>query len=126
MASYVDGFLIPVPKKNLAEYRRISSKAGRIWMEFGALQYIESVGDDLKVKGMRSFQEAADARAGEVVLFSWAMFRSKAQRDAANKKIMADPRMAVMMTGAVPFDVKRMAFGGFRVIVEGKPAKPKK
>jgi uncharacterized protein YbaA (DUF1428 family) len=70
MASYVDGFLIPVPKKNLAEYRRISSKAGRIWMEFGALQYIESVGDDLKVKGMRSFQEAADARAGEVVLFS--------------------------------------------------------
>jgi len=119
MARYVDGFVIPVPKKNLAAYRRMAAKAGKIWKEHGAIEYLECAGDDLRVKGMASFLTLVRAKPGETVVFSWVVYKSKAQRDRANKKIMADPRLAAMMEGKeMPFNVKRMAYGGFRAIVD--------
>ena len=117
--SYVDGFLIPVPKKNVAAYRRMSAKAGKVWRELGALEYRECVGDDLAVKVGISFPKTAKAKAGETVVFSWIVYKSKAHRDRVNAKIMKDPRIASMMDGQpMPFDVKRMAYGGFKVIVD--------
>ena len=117
--SYVDGFLIPVPEKNLAAYRRMSVKAGKVWRELGALEYRECVGDDLGVKMGASFPKTAKAKAGETVVFSWIVYKSKAHRDRVNAKVMKDPRIAKMMEGkAMPFDVKRMAYGGFKVIVD--------
>jgi uncharacterized protein YbaA (DUF1428 family) len=115
----VDGFLIPVPRKSLAAYRRMSVQAGKVWKELGALEYRECVGDDLKVKTGTSFTKSAGIRAGETVVFSWIVYRSKAHRDRVNAKVMKDPRIAKMMEGkAMPFDVKRMAYGGFKVIVD--------
>jgi uncharacterized protein YbaA (DUF1428 family) len=119
MPRYVDGFVLPMSRKNLAAYRRISQRAGRIWREHGALEYRECAGDDLKVKGMLSFTRLAKARAGETVVFSWIVYKSRADRDRVNKKVMADPRLAKMMDPkAMPFDVKRMAMGGFKVFVD--------
>ncbi|HET7291686.1 MAG TPA: DUF1428 domain-containing protein [Vicinamibacteria bacterium] len=119
MALYVDGFVLPVPRRNLRAYRRIARKAGRIWREHGALEYRECVGDDFRVKGALAFPRLARARRGETVLFSWIVYRSRAHRDSVNRKIMKDPRLQQMMQGeAMPFDVKRMAYGGFRVLVE--------
>lgn len=119
--AYVDGFLVPLPKRSVAAYRRMSLRASRIWMEYGALDYRECVGDDLKVKGMASFPHTVRARAGETVVFSWITYRSRAQRDRVNKLIMKDPRLAAMMEGkAMPFDVRRMRYGGFRVIVSAE------
>lgn len=115
---YVDGFVLPVPKKNLAAYRRMSAKAGRIWRELGALEYRECVGDDLKVKMGLPFTKLTRLKPGETVFFSWIVYKSRSHRDAVNAKVMKDPRMAKMMHGKpMPFDVKRMAYGGFRVIV---------
>ena len=116
---YVDGFVIPVPKKNLAAYKRITTKAGKEWLEHGALEYRECAGDDLKHKGtMRSFPKTLTAKPNETVVFSWITYKSKAHRDAVNKKVMADPRIAKMMDpNDMPFDVKRMAYGGFKTIV---------
>jgi uncharacterized protein YbaA (DUF1428 family) len=116
---YVDGFVLPVPRRNLAAYRRMSRGAGKVWREHGALQYLECAGDDLRVKpGMGvTFGKLVKPKAGEVVLFSFILYRSRAHRDAVNKKVMADPRIAKMMTPAMPFDVKRMAYGGFKAIV---------
>ena len=119
MARYVDGFVIPIPKKNLAAYRRMAAKAGKIWKEHGALEYLECAGDDLRTKGMASFLTLARTKPSETVVFSWVVYKSKAHRDRVNKKIMADPRLAAMMEGKeMPFNVKRMAYGGFRVIVD--------
>jgi uncharacterized protein YbaA (DUF1428 family) len=119
MARYVDGFVLPVPKKNVQAYRRIAQKAGRVWREHGALEYRECVGDDLAVKGVARFPRVARAKRGETVFFSWIVYRSRAHRDRVNAKVMKDPRMAKMMQGmAMPFDVKRMAYGGFRMLVE--------
>ena len=119
MAHYVDGFVIPIAKKNLAAYRKISRKAGKIWRELGALDYRECVGDDLAVKGMRSFMTVAGAKAGETVVFSWIVYKSKAHRNRVNALIMKDPRIEKMMGGEpMPFDVARMAYGGFKTIVE--------
>ena len=116
---YVDGFLLPVPRKNLAAYRRLSAKAGKIWRQYGALEYVEAVGDDLNVKMGVSFKRAAKVKPGEVALFSFIVYKSKRQRDAVNKKVMKDPRLADMMDPAnSPFNVKRMAYGGFRTIVD--------
>jgi uncharacterized protein YbaA (DUF1428 family) len=118
---YADGFLLPVPKRKLAEYRRISQKAGKVWKEYGALEYIECAGDDLKIKmGMGSpFTKAARTKPGETVVFSWILYKSKADRDRINKKVMKDPRLANMMDPkAMPIDMKRMAYGGFRAIVD--------
>ena len=117
--SYVDGFLIPVPKKNVAAYRRMSARAGKIWRELGALEYRECVGDDLTVTMGVSFTKVAGAKAAETVVFSWIVYRSRAHLDRVNAKVMKDPRITRMMQGkSMPFDVKRMAYGGFKVIVE--------
>jgi uncharacterized protein YbaA (DUF1428 family) len=120
MARYVDGFVLPVPKKNLATYRRIASKAGKVWREHGALEYLECVGDDLKVKGgPMPFPRLARCRPGETVCFSWIVYKSRAHRDRVNARVMKDPRLARMMDPkAMPFDVKRMAYGGFKILVD--------
>ena len=119
MARYVDGFLIPVPKKNIDAYRRMSAKAGKVWRELGALEYRECVGDDLATKFGVPFPKSARTKAGETVVFSWIVYKSKAQRDRVNANVMKDPRIRNMMNDkGMPFDVKRMAFGGFRVIVD--------
>lgn len=116
---YVDGFLLPVPRKNLAAYRRMSLKAGKVWKEYGALEYRECIGDDLKVKGVKPFPRQLKTRPGETVVFSWIVYKSKAQRDRINAKVMKDPRLANMMDPkSMPFDSKRMVYGGFKVIVD--------
>ena len=116
---YVDGFVIPMPRKNLPAYRRMARAAGKVWKEHGALEYRECAGDDVKTKFGMPFPKLAKAKAGEMVLFSWIVYRSKAHRDAVNRKVMADPRIAKMMQGKqMPFDVKRMSYGGFRTIVD--------
>lgn len=116
--AYVDGFLLPVPKKKVKDYARMARAGGRIWREHGALEFRECVGDDLAVKGTVPFPRAVRVKPGETVFFSWIVFRSRKHRDAVNKKVMADPRLAKMMAGkAMPFDVKRMYYGGFKVLV---------
>src|SRR3989442_4979593 len=97
---YVDGYVLPVPKKNLAAYRRMAQKAGKIWREHGALEYRECVGDDLKVKWGVPFPKSIKAKPGETVVFAWIVFKSRAHRDSVNTKVMKDPRMAKMMEGA--------------------------
>ena len=115
---YVDGFLLPLPKKNLKLYRRISQKAGKLWRQHGAVEYRECVGDDLKKMGAL-FPRMVRLKPGETVAFSWIVFRSRAHRDSVNKKVMKDPRMLKMMeAGSMPFDDKRMAYGGFKVLVD--------
>ncbi len=117
--AYIDGFLLAVPKSKVNTYLGISRKAGKVWKELGALEYRESVGDDLKVKMGMPFPKAARAKAGETVVFSWIVYKSKAHRDQVNKKVMKDPRIAKMMEPAsMPFDMKRMAYGGFKVRVD--------
>ncbi|MCM2270745.1 MAG: DUF1428 domain-containing protein [Thermoanaerobaculia bacterium] len=119
MACYVDGFVLPVPKKKVAAYRRLSRKAGKVWREHGALDYRECVADDLPGKRGAGFAGAVGARRGETVVFAWILYKSRAHRDRVNAKVMKDPRLASMMTpGAMPFDVTRMLYGGFRGIVE--------
>jgi uncharacterized protein YbaA (DUF1428 family) len=121
MAGYVDGFVIPLPKKKIEAYRRISAKAGKVWREHGALDYRECVGDDLNIKMGVPFPKLAKAKAGETVVFSWILYKSRAHRDRVNAKVMKDPRLAAMMDPsdpkAMPFDVKRMTMGGFTTIV---------
>ncbi|TVQ77038.1 MAG: DUF1428 domain-containing protein [Bradymonadales bacterium] len=115
---YVDGFVIAVPKKNLARYRRMAQKAGKIWKEFGALEYFECVGDDLKFDFGLPFPKLVKSKRGETVVFSWIGYRSKGQRDKVNAKVMKDPRIAEMCGAKdMPFNPKRMAYGGFKVIV---------
>ncbi len=119
MARYVDGFLLPVPRKNLDAYRRMAQAAGKVWREHGALEYRECVGDDLKPKMGALFPRIVRLKPGETVVFSWIVFRSRTHRDSVNKKVMKDPRMLKMMeTGPMPFDDKRMAYGGFKVLVD--------
>jgi uncharacterized protein YbaA (DUF1428 family) len=115
----VDGFLLPVPKKNLKAYRQMSRKAGKVWRELGALEYRECVGDDLKIKGTAPFAKATRAKSGETVVFAYIVYKSRAHRDQVNKKVMKDPRIAAQMsTKSMPFDVKRMLYGGFKVFVD--------
>jgi len=118
---YVDGFVLAVPKKNVQAYRRMASAAGKIWKEHGALEFRECVGDDLDIKpGMgTSFLRTAKAKRGETVFFSYITYKSRAHRDRVNAKVMRDPRMSKMMDGKkMPFDVKRMAYGGFKTLVD--------
>ena len=117
--SYVDGYLLPIPKRHLKNYVRMAAKAGRIWKEHGAAQYRECVGDDMKVKGLVPFPRASRARKGETVVFSWIVYKSKAHRNRVNAKVMKDPRMDKIVedAGKMPFDMKRMAYGGFKVVV---------
>jgi uncharacterized protein YbaA (DUF1428 family) len=114
---YVDGFLLPLPKKNLARYRRDSTKAGKIWREHGALEYRECIGDDLKAQGGTAFPKSVKTKAGEIVVFSWIVYKSKAHRKQVLKKVFADPRLKTDMKN-MPFDPKRMAYGGFKVLVD--------
>jgi uncharacterized protein YbaA (DUF1428 family) len=116
---YIDAFVVPVPKKNVAAYARMSRNAGKLWREHGALEYRECVGDDLKVKMGVPFPRLSKLKPGETVFFSWIVYKSRAHRDSVNKKVMKDPRMGKMMNmKAMPFDVRRMAYGGFKVLVD--------
>ena len=116
---YVDGFVLPVPRKHLLVYRRMAQKAGRIWREHGALEFRECAGDDLNVKGAVTFPRSVKVKRGETVMFSWIVFKSRADRDRVNAKVMKDPRLAKMMDpAAMPFDHKRMVYGGFKVLVD--------
>ena len=118
MAHYVDGFVVPVPRKNLETYRKMARKAGRVWREHGALEYIECVGDDVKPGKHTSFPKAVKLKAGEVVVFSWIVYKSRAHRDRVNKKVMKDPRLADFDPKALPYDGKRMFWGGFKELVQ--------
>jgi uncharacterized protein YbaA (DUF1428 family) len=117
--SYVDGFVVPVPKSKLAAYRKMARLGGKLWKEHGALEYHECVADDVKPGKTTSFPQAVKLKPGEVVVFSWIVYASKAERNRVNKKIMSDPRLAKFMDPKnMPFDGKRMFWGGFKPIVE--------
>ena len=122
--SYVDGFVVPVPLARLADYRKLARKAGKIWREHGALSYVECVADDVKPGKTTSFPQSVKLKEGEVVVFSYIVYKSRAHRDRVNAKVMADPRMARMMTPEkMPLDVKRMIYGGFEpLLMEGAAA----
>jgi uncharacterized protein YbaA (DUF1428 family) len=116
--SYVDGFVLPLPKKNLAAYRRMARLGGKVWMEHGALAYMECIEDDVKPGKVTSFPQAVKLKKGEVVVFSWAVYRSRRHRDQVMKKVMADPRLqSYMDPKKMPFDGMRMFWGGFKPIV---------
>ena len=118
--SYVDGYVLPVPKKNLRAYARMAQKAGKIWREHGAIEFRECVADDVKPGKYTSFPQSVKLKPGETVIFSWIVFKSRPHRDSVNAKVMKDPRLAEMMDPkALPFDGKRMFWGGFKVLVEG-------
>lgn len=115
---YVDGFLLPLPKDKVDVYRGISEKAGKLWMEHGALAYMENIGDDLTVEGMASFNDYARVKDGEVPVFAFIIYNSREHRDEVNKKVMADPRMSEMCKPEdLPFDCTKMVYGGFKSIV---------
>lgn len=117
--SYVDGFLLPIPKKHVKAYTRIARLAGTLWLEHGALEYLECVGDDLAIKGCVPMTKAARCKKGETVFFSYIVYRSRAHRDAVNRKVMKDPRMHLLMQpGAIPFDMQRIHYGGFKPLVD--------
>jgi uncharacterized protein YbaA (DUF1428 family) len=116
--AYVDGFVVPVPKDHLDAYRRIARKAGKVWREHGALAYEECVADDVKPGKWTSFPQSVKLKAGETVVFSWITYKSRAHRDRVNARVMKDPRLTGMMDPkAMPFDGKRMIYGGFKSFV---------
>lgn len=115
---YVDGYVLPVPRKSLEAYRRIARKAGKIWREHGALEVRECAGDDLDVKGMVPFPRRIKLHRDETVVFSWIVFKSRAHRDRVNGKVMKDPRLSGMDPKSLPFDCKRIVYGGFKVLVD--------
>jgi len=118
MANYVDGFVLPVPKKNLAAYRRMAQLGGKVWREHGAIEYVECVADDVKPGNVTSFPQSVKLKKGEVVVFSYAVYKSRKARDRCLAKVMKDPRLAEFMDPKkVPFDGKRMFWGGFKPIV---------
>ena len=119
MANYVDGFVLPVPKRNINAYRRMARNAGKVWREHGALEYVECIADDVKPGKHTSFPQSVKLKPGEAVWFSWIVYRSRRHRDQVMKKVMEDPRLAGMMDAkALPFDGKRMFWGGFKVMVK--------
>jgi uncharacterized protein YbaA (DUF1428 family) len=119
MAHYVDGFVLPLPKRNLDAYLRMSRRAGKIWREHGALEYRECVAEDVQEGEVTSFPRSVQVKRGETVVFAWTVFKSRAHRDRVNAKVMKDPRLADMMDPkTMPFDGKRMIYGGFEVVVD--------
>ncbi|UXI69409.1 DUF1428 domain-containing protein [Tahibacter amnicola] len=117
--SYVDGFVLPVPKANLAEYKKMARKAGKIWREHGALHYVECAADDVKPGKWTSFPQSVKLKEGEIVFFSWIVYKSRKDRDRVMKLVMADPRLKDMMDPKkLPFDGKRMFFGGFKPVID--------
>ena len=116
---YVDGFLLPIPKKNLGAYKKMATVASKVWRDHGALQYVEAVGDDLTPGFGLPFPKLAKAKKGETMVFAYIAYKSRAHRDAVNKKVMADKRLASMMDPKkMPFDMKRFIWGGFKVVVD--------
>ncbi len=116
--SYADGFVLAVPKKSIEAYRRMAKIAGKVWKEHGALDYKECVGDDLAVKFGVPFTRMMKTKPSETVVFAWIVYKSRAHRDRVNAKVMADPRLAASMDGkSMPFDMKRMVYGGFKILV---------
>ena len=119
MPTYVDGFVLPVPKKNIAAYKRIATKASKIWKEHGALDYKECLGDDLNIKFCLPFPKGIKSKPGETIVFAYIVYTSRAHRDKVNAAVMKDPRINEMCDPKnVPFDCKRMLYGGFKAIVE--------
>ncbi|WP_309684083.1 DUF1428 domain-containing protein [Polaromonas sp.] len=119
MAHYVDGFVVPVPTKNIDAYRRMARKAGKVWREHGALEYFECIADDVKPGKTTSFPQSVKLKEGETVVFSWIVYKSRKHRDKVNAKVMKDPRiMDQMNPKTMPFDAKRMFWGGFKTLVE--------
>jgi uncharacterized protein YbaA (DUF1428 family) len=123
MANYIDGFVLPIPRIHLNEYKRVAEKVAEIWKEYGALAYVECVGDDLKLQGTRSFVEVVDLQVDEVIIFGWVLFPSKEIRDLANKKVPNDPRMIELVSPLTKsekliFDAGRMVYGGFQTLVQ--------
>ena len=117
--AYVDGFIVPVPKRKMDAYKRMARKAGKIWREYGALEYRECVADDVKVGKRTSFPRSVKLKPGETVVFSWIVYRARADRDRIMAKVMKDPRLADMMNSkTLPFDGKRMIYGGFKVFLD--------
>lgn len=119
MGDYVDGFIVPVPKSNLDEYRKMAELGRDVWMEHGALSYVEAIADDVKPGKLTSFPQSVDLKDGEVVVFAWITYKSREHRDEVNKKVMADARMKDHDPAKMPFDGMRMIFGGFKVFVQG-------
>jgi uncharacterized protein YbaA (DUF1428 family) len=115
--TYVDGFVVAVPENRIADYKKLAKKAGKIWLEHGALEYVECIADDVPPGKVTSFPRAVKLQDGEVVAFSWIVYKSRADRDAVLKKVFADPRLSKDMS-QMPFDPKRMIYGGFKTIVE--------
>lgn len=118
MSRYVDGFVLPVPKKNLEAYRKMADTAGDVWKEHGALEYVEAVADDVKPGKLTSFPQSVQLKDDEVVIFAWIVYPSRADRDRINQAVMKDPRIAGYDPASMPFDGKRMFWGGFETIVE--------
>ncbi len=123
MANYIDGFVFPVPRSHLNEYKSVAEKVAEIWREYGALAYYEYVGEDLKLEGTRSFTEVVDLKEGEVIVFGWVIFPSKGIRDTANKQVANDSRMAELVAPLTDpkrliFDAERMVYGGFKPLVQ--------
>lgn len=120
--AYVDGFVLPVPRGNLAAYRRMARKARKVWIEHGALQYVECVADDVQSGALTSFPQGVQLRPDEVVVLAWIVYRSRAQRDRINARVMEDPRIAGMDPASMPFDARRMFWGGFKPLVQLRTA----
>jgi uncharacterized protein YbaA (DUF1428 family) len=118
MPRYVDGFVLPVPTRNLAAYRRMARKAGKVWMDHGALEYNECLADDVKPGKVTSFPQSVLLKDDETVVFAWIVYKSRKHRDSVNAKVMADPRLAGMNPQTLPFDGMRMFWGGFKGMVE--------
>jgi uncharacterized protein YbaA (DUF1428 family) len=115
--AYVDGFVVPVPKKKLEDYKKLARKAGKIWREHGALAFVEGAADDVPYGKRTSFPRSVKIKNGETVVFSWIVYKSRAHRDSVNKKVMADKRLKMDMS-SMPFDAKRMIYGGFKTLLE--------
>lgn len=123
MANYIDGFVLPVPRIHLNEYKSVAEKVAEIWKEYGALAYFEYVGEDLKLEGTRSFIEVLDSKEDEAIVFGWVLFPSRETRDLANKQVPNDPRMIALVTpltksAKLIFDASRMVYGGFQQLVQ--------
>lgn len=117
MGRYVDGFVLPVPKANVEVYRRMAADAGKVWREYGALEFVECIAEDVKAGVHTSFPQSVKLEPDEIVVFSWIVYESRAHRDEVNAKVMQDPRIANLDPKSMPFDSKRMIFGGFEVLV---------
>jgi uncharacterized protein YbaA (DUF1428 family) len=118
MAKYVDGLIVPVPNNKLEAYRKLAQEAGQIWREYGALEYVECIAEDVKPGEVTSFPQSVKLEAGETVIFAWIVYESREHRDRVNEQVMNDPRMKNMDPKNLPFDGKRMIWGGFETFVE--------